>query len=123
MSDRMDAALDLAQKCWSKAYRKEPHFVESYLINAEKLLVSKPVVLGDEFRDFCGNHLLFLPATLHHNTWVSGVRALQMIGWIDPITKVEPVKTHNHMDTVTMWRSNLYDGRPLPKPPQMELSF
>ena len=123
MNERLDLALTLAQKCWSKACKKEPQFVEKYLTYAEQLLLTKPIVLGDEFRDYCKNNLLFLPITLHHNTWVSGVKALQMIGWVDPITKVEPVKMHNHMDMVTMWRSNLYDGRPLPKPPQLELGF
>ena len=123
MSERMDIALDLAQKCWGKACKKEPQFVEEYLANAEQLLATKPIVLGDEFRDYCKKNSLFLPMTLHHNTWVSGVKALQIIGWIDPITKVEPMKTHNHMDKVTMWRSNLYDGKPLPKSPQLEIGF
>ena len=123
MNDRMENAFNLSRRCWSKACRKDSIFVKQYLICAEELLSTKPIVLGDEFRDYCKNHLLFLPKTLHHNTWVSGVKALQIIGWIAPITKVEPKKMHNHMDTVTMWRSNLYDGRPLPKPNQFELDF
>lgn len=123
MNDRIDNALDLARQCWGKASKKDPQFVENYLRCAEQLLSTKPIVLGDEFRDYCKNNSLFLPEILHHNTWVSGVKALQIIGWIDPITKVEPKKMHNHMDTVTMWRSNLYDGRPLPKPSQFDLEF
>jgi hypothetical protein len=123
MNERMENALNLAKQCWQKAYRKDPKFVGQYLLYAEKLLSSMPVVLGDEFCDYCKVNLLFLPEALHHNTWVSGVRMLQTIGWIVPITKVVPEKMHNHMDSVTMWKSVLYDGRPLPQPPQMSLDL
>ena len=64
--------------------------------------------------------LLFLPNKLHHNTWVSGVRALQEIGWIEPITKVEPVQSHNHMDSVTLWRSKIFGDAPIPVPKQVD---
>jgi len=40
--------------------------------------------------------------------WVSGVRALQFLGWIYPMGKVEPTKAHNHMPSVTRWRSLLF---------------
>jgi len=68
----------------------------------------KPVVFGDEFREFCSNHKVYRPKTLHPNVWVSGVRALKTLGWIIPLGKVEPTKAHNHMPSVTQWRSTLY---------------
>jgi hypothetical protein len=30
------------------------------------------------------------------------------LDWIEPTGKVEPVKMHNHMPTVTLWRSKIY---------------
>ena len=121
-SERMLNAMDLASRCWSKATHAAPSFVENYFSHCEALLLSKPVVTGDEFRSFCNEMLLFLPNNLHHNTWVSGVNALQEIGWIEPITKVEPVQSHNHMDTVTLWRSKIYGDEPVPfSPVQVDL--
>lgn len=109
-SERMDNALDLADKCWEKAYKAAPIFVMRYLELAEQLLESKPQVTGDEFRDYCARNKLFRPVELHHNVWVSGVRALQTLGWITRAGKVEPCKMHNHMPSVTLWRSELYTG-------------
>ena len=109
MTTRMENALSLADQCWGKAYKAEPEFVERYFELAEQLLTSKPLVTGDEFREHCRNNRLFLPKTLHPNTWVSGVRALNKgLDWIEPTGKVEPVKMHNHMPTVTLWRSKIY---------------
>jgi hypothetical protein len=106
--DRMDNAYNLASKCWAKAYASHPAFVVEYFQLANNLLREKPLVRGEEFKDNCKQHGVRLPAKLHHNTWVSGVRALFLIGWIHPVKKVEPVKGHNHMSSVTLWRSNLY---------------
>lgn len=114
MSERMEEALRLADKCWNKAYRASPHFVEQYLSLAERLLMERPVVMGDEFRAHCKRHGLYLPTALHHNTWVSGPRALCTMGWIEPISKVEPVQNHNHMPSVTLWRSKIYGQKSLP---------
>ena len=108
MSPRMESALQLADKCWKKANETEPAFVEEYLKLAEQLLTSKPIVLGDEFRNYCSKNKLFRPETLHPNVWVSGVRALKNIGWIHPIGKVEPTQSHNHMPVVTQWHSMIY---------------
>ena len=104
----MESALQLADKCWKKANETEPAFVEEYLKLAEQLLTSKPIVLGDEFRNYCSKNKLFRPETLHPNVWVSGVRALKHIGWIHPIGKVEPTQSHNHMPVVTQWHSMIY---------------
>ena len=108
MSERMEKALELADKCWGKANAVEPEFVERYFELAEKLLLTKPVVLGDEFRAHCRDNLLFRPSTLHPNVWVSGVRALQSLGWITTIYRVEPKQSHNHMPFVTAWHSTLF---------------
>jgi hypothetical protein len=105
---RMEHAIALAEKCWEKASRLEPEFVERYLELSAELLMSKPVVLGDEFREYCGKHLLFRPSTLHPNVWVSGVRALKTIGWIQHQGYTTPTKLHNHMPSVSMWRSMIY---------------
>lgn len=107
-SIRVENALNLAEKCWEKAIEQNPEFVERYIELAENLLVSKPQVTGDEFREYCADNGLRRPANLHPNVWVSGVRALKSIGWIYPIAKVEPVKMHNHMPVVTMWRSTIF---------------
>lgn len=111
MTPRMEQALSLADKCWRKAYRASPEFVERYLEYAENLLVERPVIMGDEFRAYCQTKGLALPVRLHHNTWVSGPRSLWLLGWIAPISKVEPAQRHNHMPEVTLWRSMIY-GKP-----------
>jgi hypothetical protein len=49
----MEAALALADQCWGRANRVRPDFVERYLELAEQLLLTKPVVTGDEFREHC----------------------------------------------------------------------
>ena len=108
VSDRMAYAYELAHKCWNKAYSKSPEFVEKYLALAEQLLLSKPLVLGDEFREYCRANGLYRPATLHHNVWVSGVKALNSLGWIQPVGRVEPKQSHNHMPEVTVWKSVLF---------------
>lgn len=108
MNERMKNALELADKCWEKASRTNPEFVEKYLELAEQLLVSKPVVLGDEFRDNCNKNSLSRPPNVHPNIWVSGVRALKTIGWIAHDGYTTPTKSHNHMPTVSVWRSTIY---------------
>lgn len=108
-TQRMDNALSLADLCWKKAYSVAPEFVEQYLAYAEELLERKHLVTGDEFREYCSKKGLHRPPVLHPNVWVSGVRALNKgFDWIEPVGKVEPVKSHNHMPSVTLWRSKLY---------------
>ena len=119
--NRMEEASVLADQCWGKANRSAPEFVEQYLASAEELLINRPIVMGDEFREHCRRRLVFLPKNLHHNTWVSGVRALSILGWIEPITKVEPEQRHNHMDSVTLWRSKILGDAKLSLSPQMRL--
>ncbi len=108
MTPRMENALALADKCWEKANKSNPEFVERYLELAEQLLTSKPVVLGDEFREHCGKNLLFRPKELHPNVWVSGVRALKSLGWVEHQGYTTPTKSHNHMPSVSVWRSMIY---------------
>jgi hypothetical protein len=112
MSERMENAMELAEKCWEKAYKTAPDFVERYLELAEQLLVSKPEVLGDEFREYCSNNKLHRPATLHPNVWVSGVRALKSLGWVAHDGYETPTKSHNHMPSVTKWKSLIYGQHP-----------
>ena len=112
--NRMEEAIVLADRCWGKASRAEPEFVEQYLASAEELLVNRPIVMGDEFRAQAELNGLRLPNTLHHNTWVSGARAMQQIGWTSPISKVEPMHSHNHMPSVTLWRSNIFGNEQVP---------
>ena len=47
----------------------------------------------------------------HYNTWVSGINVLKRIGWIERVKKIEPVEMHNHMDSVTLWKSLLYQHK------------
>ena len=108
---RIEAALELADRCWRRALYKEPRFVAQYFESAEDLLAYRPVVMGDEFREHCRRRQIILPSGLHHNTWVSGVRALNLIGWIEPVTKVTPIQRHNHMDSVTLWKSTIMSDR------------
>lgn len=108
MLTRMERALVMADKCWEKANNTAPEFVERYLELAEELLATKPAVRGDEFRSYCMRHKLKRDHRLHPNVWVSGVRALHSLGWISPIRKVEPVELHNHMPSVTLWRSEVF---------------
>jgi len=107
-SDRMERALILADKCWEKANNTAPEFVERYLELCEELLATKPFVQGDEFREYCKLHRLYRDSKLHPNVWVSGVRALKTLGWIQPIAKVLPTQAHNHMPSVTLWRSAVF---------------
>lgn len=120
-TERMKYALQLANKCWGKAYREEPEFVERYLELAEEYLQGRILVTGDQFKDYCYQNLLHLPSSLHHNTWVSGVSAIEAIGWISPIGKTEPTKTHNHMNDVTVWKSMIYNGSKTKEPLQLDL--
>ena len=114
MTERMKQALILADRCWGKAYRTSPVFVEQYLEVMQNLLLTRPVVMGDEFRAQCELQGVQLPRNLHHNTWVSGARAMQQMGWISPVSKVEPSHSHNHMPSVTLWRSNIFGGKRVP---------
>jgi hypothetical protein len=106
--DRMTGALALADKCWGKASKLHPEFVQRYLEIAEKLLTTKQLVLGDEFKEYCGKNLLFRPPALHPNVWVSGVRTLQTLGWVAHNGYTTPTKSHNHMPSVSVWRSMIY---------------
>ena len=117
MNDRMEHALELADRCWGKAYHEYPEFVEKYLYLAHELLESKMTVTGDAFREHCKRNGLYKPRELHHNVWVSGVRALELMGWVSKLSKVEPVEKHNHMPTVTLWRSNLFGVQSSSIPP------
>ena len=108
MSERINNALARADKCWSKANKTNPEFVERYLELAEQLLTSKPLVLGDEFREYCANNKLFRPKELHPNVWVSGVRTLKTLGWVAHNGYTTPTKSHNHMPSVSVWRSMIY---------------
>ena len=112
MNERMDNALALADRCWDKAASRHPEFVERYLELAEALLSRKPLVTGDEFKEHCRQHGLHRPFDLHPNVWVSAVRFLKVAGWITPVRKVEPVKAHNHMPSVTLWRSEVFYQEP-----------
>jgi hypothetical protein len=122
-TERMEQAFDMAIRCWGRAYNKQPHFVERYLELAEEYLQCRVIVTGDQFKDYCNEHLLFLPTSLHHNTWVSGVKALETIGWVKAIGKTEPTKGHNHMNDVTLWRSMIYDGSKPNTPEQLRLEL
>lgn len=108
VSDRMEKALELADKCWKKANDAAPDFVEKYLEQAEKLLLTKPYVRGEEFRAFCHQNKIARPIHIHPNVWVSGVKALATMGWIKAVKKVEPQQSHNHMPSVTLWQSQLF---------------
>ena len=108
--DRMEHAIVLADKCWKKVSSTHPDFVMRYLELSWDLLLNKPIVLGDEFREHSRNNRLYLPSTLHHNTWVSGVRALNLIGWIEHKGYTTPTKGHNHMPQVSLWQSKLFEG-------------
>lgn len=114
-SERMRHAMELADKCWGKAMAVSPAFVESYLRFSEELLVQRPLVMGDEFREHCRQRGLKRPSELHHNVWVSGPRALSQLGWCVATAKVEPAQRHNHMPMVTLWRSLIYGLRDTPQ--------
>lgn len=110
MSTRMGHAMSLAYQCWAKLCRRHPEFVEDYLAVAEDLLERKQLVQGCDFRAACREARLFLPEGVHHNAWIGGVNALRHVGWITPVGKDEPAKWHNHMEKVTLYRSELYIG-------------
>lgn len=109
---RMEDAIIASEKLWAKARAVSPEFVEAYLQHAEALLIRKPFVRGDEFREYCHRQGLIRPRKLHHNVWVSGPRALNKLGWTAPLSKVEPQASHNHMPSVTMWRSLIFGLKP-----------
>jgi hypothetical protein len=107
-SDRMTNALSLADKCWAKANSVAPEFVEEYLRIAEEALREVPTIRGEEFKKICAQNGLHRDPRLHPNVWVSGVRVLKNLGWISALYSVTPVDRHNHMPSVTLWRSNVY---------------
>ena len=108
ISDRMTNALALADKCWAKANDVAPEFVEEYLRIAEEALRKVPTIRGEEFKKICAQNGLWRPPQLHPNVWVSGVRVLKNLGWIRALYPVPPIDPHNHMPSVTLWRSNVY---------------
>lgn len=110
MSRRLERAFALADLCWAKAKSVEPEFVEMYIEYALECLERTPYVKGDTFRSYCLDRGLRLPKSLHPNTWVSGVGFLKKTGWLEEVAKVEPTEGHNHMNTVTLWRSTVYIG-------------
>ena len=107
-STRMENAMIAADRLWGKAMAVAPAFVERYLELCEQLLTERPYVRGDVFREYCRDKGLVRPARLHPNVWVSGPRAMEHLGWIEKNGKVEPLAAHNHMPSVTLWRSLLY---------------
>lgn len=111
MSKRMDEAMAQADRLWAKAMAVSPQFVEDYLTICEHLLIVKLEVQGDEFRSHCQRHGLIRPALLHPNVWVSGPRAMNKLGWITPMGKVIPTQAHNHMPSVTLWHSLIFNIR------------
>lgn len=104
----MDLAFQQAQACWETAYKCAPDFVERYLELSEQLLLQKLFVRGDEIKAYCLSRGLRLPPALHHNTWVSGVNALDDLDWIIHFGYEEPTKLHNHMNSVSVWMSRIY---------------
>lgn len=108
ISDRMTNALLLADKCWERANKTAPEFVEEYLRIAEEKLRTVSTIRGEEFKKICAQNGLRRPPELHPNTWVSGVRVLKNLGWITAMYSVPPEDRHNHMPSVTLWRSNVY---------------
>lgn len=102
--------MHLADKCWRKANQREPWFVEQYLALMETHLLSNRYIRGDEPRRVALLNNLYRPESLHHNTWVSGVRALNLLGWIEKVDTVVPQERHNHMPTVSRWKSKIYGG-------------
>lgn len=96
----------LAEKCIAFA---DTDFREQYLEHVRELLTMKPEVTGDEFKAYCVKKGLRLPVGHHHNVWVSCVPALEKMGWIEFVKKVNPLQIHNHMESVSLWRSMLYD--------------
>ena len=107
MSMRMQFAMALADKCFEKATRAAPEFVASYLEIVEQYLTEREYVNGDEFTKVCRLKRLRKPACLHSNVWVSAPRFLVKLGWVTPLGKVVPQEHHNHMPSVTRYRSNL----------------
>lgn len=86
-----------------------PEFIEQYLTLSRQLLLSKAFVQGDEFCAYCRAHGLELPPGVSHNVWVGLPRVLwKKYAWIEPRGKVEPQQMHNHMPTVTLWRSLIF---------------
>tara|TARA_R110000772_G_scaffold21303_3_gene58713 strand:+ start:248 stop:610 length:363 start_codon:yes stop_codon:yes gene_type:complete len=120
MSERMAHAMHLAEKVWRKAVAEEPNFVRRYLEVSEKLLCEKQFVRGDEFKKACVLAKVTLPRTLHPNTWVSGPRCLQKSEWMRKYSDVTPEEAHNHMPSVSLWKSLLFAGEP---PAQMEMDI
>lgn len=108
MSERMDFAFGLGEDLWRGAIVKYPLFVEDYLDFGEDLLLSKREVRGDEFKAYCEKRGLIKPAALNHNVWVTGPRILTKLGWMEAIGRVEPELFHNHMRSVTLWRSLIF---------------
>jgi hypothetical protein len=107
MSERMERAMEAAKSCWKKALEQEPGFVEAYFRHCENLLCCHTEINGDQFTKYCRRQGLVLPSGLHHNTWVSGVSAMEDAGWITKIGKVVPTEMQNHMPVVTRWKSNV----------------
>ena len=102
IDSRMENAMKLADTCWAKAMAVSPDFVRAYLEVADTYLSDKAFIRGSELRRACSRAGVQLPDGLHHNTWVSAVRALSLMGWIQKHSYAKPVERHNHMNSVTL---------------------
>lgn len=116
MNTRWEHIKNEISVCWESAFKQAPRFCEDYLTIVAAFLEINEIVLGDEFTKVCRRNGLDHKSFegLHHNVWASGVKAVENLGWITRIDKVEPQELHNHMPTVTRWASNLYRGPKVP---------
>ena len=103
----MERAMAAAQSCWERALKQAPEFVDAYFRHCEHLPLCHDEINGDQFTKYCRKQGLNLPDGLHHNTWVSGVNAMESAGWITKVGKVVPTEMQNHMPGVTRWKSNV----------------
>lgn len=74
---------------------------------ASILLTEQQYVSGDDLKYFCRMRGLWEPDT--HNRWGSMLAVLTSKGWIEPLNVIKPHRNHNHMNSVTFYRSTLFD--------------
>ena len=109
VDSRMENAMRLADKCWGKAMAVSPDFVRAYLEVADAYLSDKVFIRGSELRRACSSAGVQLPDGLHHNTWVSGVRALSLTAAKKPaVSSVAHLRTIRvttcGLVTATLWQ-------------------
>lgn len=106
-NDGKKKGKELGDKCAKKIPADWKH---AYMRLVTLILKRNETIPGSLFRVFCKSSGLRAPYG-KHNWWASMTLEMQREGLITPIGKTAEKDNGNHMDTVTLWKSMIYEPR------------